>query len=168
MTAAAELAPWPTPMAGTPAQKGYNEAGNTDSGRKVVALAAWRSPAAQNGERGGQDGLERIRQGHTLNLQDQAMLAHWITPQTHDTTTRGNTNADHHYSPHDLSNQALLAASGPTPNGSPAQTEKPGQLDPDHSRWVMGYSAAHLSCAPTETPSFLKSRRNLSAPQMGA
>ena len=29
---------WPTPMAGTPAQSGYNEAGNTDSGRKTVAL----------------------------------------------------------------------------------------------------------------------------------
>ena len=29
---------WPTPMAGTPAQKGYNEAGNTDSGRKTMAL----------------------------------------------------------------------------------------------------------------------------------
>jgi hypothetical protein len=40
--------------------------------------------------------------------------SHWITPQTHDTTTRGNTMADHHYSPHDLSNQVALA-SWPTP-----------------------------------------------------
>lgn len=128
---AASLAPWPTPMAGTPAQKGYNEAGNNDSSRKVVALAGWRSPAAQNGDRGGQDGLERIRAGHTLNLQDQA----------------------------------LLAASGPPPNGSPAPMERPGQLDPDHSRWVMGYETEHLSCAPTETPSFLRSQQNLSAPQ---
>lgn len=29
---------WPTPMAGTPAQKGYNEAGNTDAGRKTAYL----------------------------------------------------------------------------------------------------------------------------------
>lgn len=29
---------WPTPMAGTPAQKGYNEAGNNDSSRKTVEL----------------------------------------------------------------------------------------------------------------------------------
>jgi hypothetical protein len=29
---------WPTPMAGTPAQRGYNEAGNNDSSRKTVAL----------------------------------------------------------------------------------------------------------------------------------
>ena len=35
---AARLTGWPTPMAGTPKQKGYNEAGNTDSGRKTCAL----------------------------------------------------------------------------------------------------------------------------------
>lgn len=40
--------------------------------------------------------------------------SHWITPQTHDVTTRGNTEADHHYSPHDLSNMALLSG-WPTP-----------------------------------------------------
>lgn len=33
------LASWPTPMAGTPAQNGNNEAGNNDSSRKIVALA---------------------------------------------------------------------------------------------------------------------------------
>jgi hypothetical protein len=36
---------WPTPMAGTPAQNGNNEAGNNDSSRKTVALAAgWPTP----------------------------------------------------------------------------------------------------------------------------
>jgi len=35
---AARLAAWPTPMAGTPAQKGYNEAGKNDYSRKVVDL----------------------------------------------------------------------------------------------------------------------------------
>jgi hypothetical protein len=44
---------WPTPMAGTPAQKGYNEAGNNDSSRKTVALAGWCSPMAEDGRRGG-------------------------------------------------------------------------------------------------------------------
>ena len=41
--------------------------------------------------------------------------APWITPQTHDTTVRGNVMADHHYSPHDLSNQALLSGGWITP-----------------------------------------------------
>lgn len=53
----AQLAAWPTPMAGTPAQKGYNEAGNTDSSRRTVALATG-SPAQT--ESGGQ-----LRAGHS-------------------------------------------------------------------------------------------------------
>lgn len=44
----ATLASWSTPMAGTLAQNGYNEAGNTDSGRKTVELAAWPTPAVDN------------------------------------------------------------------------------------------------------------------------
>lgn len=49
----ARLAPWPTPMAGTPARHGYNEAGNTDSGRKTVALV---SPRATPTSRDHKDG----------------------------------------------------------------------------------------------------------------
>ena len=36
----AKTASWPTPMAGTPAQNGNNEAGNNDSSRKTVALVS--------------------------------------------------------------------------------------------------------------------------------
>jgi hypothetical protein len=39
ITDAAVLSGWPTPMAGTPAQNGNNEAGNTDSSRRTEALA---------------------------------------------------------------------------------------------------------------------------------
>jgi hypothetical protein len=38
---------WPTPMAGTPAQKGNNAAGNTDSSRKTVALVTGMSGPAR-------------------------------------------------------------------------------------------------------------------------
>ena len=48
LNAVARTAGWPTPMAGTPAQKGYNEAGNTDSSRKTVALAGWATPTSRD------------------------------------------------------------------------------------------------------------------------
>ena len=41
----ATLASWPTPMAGTPARNGNNEAGNTDSSRRTVSLALSVGPA---------------------------------------------------------------------------------------------------------------------------
>src|SRR5262245_25067383 len=47
-TSDSDYGSWPTPMAGTPAQNGYNEAGNNDSSRKTVALASWPTPVAND------------------------------------------------------------------------------------------------------------------------
>ena len=53
----------------------------------------------------------------------------------------------------------LPRVAGLTVIGSPAATEKPGQLNPAHSRWLMGYPAEWDVCAPTATPSSRKSRK---------
>jgi hypothetical protein len=54
----------------------------------------------------------------------------WPSPQKHDVTTRGNTEADCHYYPHDLSNAVELASwpSPCTPNGG--RSMDPERMDP--------------------------------------
>lgn len=75
---------WPTPMAGTPAQNGNNEAGNTDSSRKIVALMThWeKTPHASDGE-GGVMEIRPEANGH-YKLRDLAHVASWKTPRATD------------------------------------------------------------------------------------
>lgn len=178
-------------MAGTPAQKGYNEAGNTDSSRKTVALAGWPTPTAQenagdlekkaarraknkakwkgitgNGfgyslaeaamtfaawatpaARDWKSSASNLHGQNARPLNEQARLASWATPCRQDGPNGGpNQGTDR------LPGAAQLAASGQTPNGSHAAMAKPGQLNPEHSRWLMGLPAAWPFCAPERRP----------------
>lgn len=66
---------WPTPMAGTPAQKGNNAAGNSDFSRRTMELAeTWATPNAHDGHRPGADVTSTQRR----NLNREA--ANWPTP----------------------------------------------------------------------------------------
>jgi len=138
----AYLAGWPTLMAGTPAQNGNNAAGNNDSSRKTVALAGWPTTAASDGSGGkgfrpGVSMTGRMPDGSkvTMDLSAAAKLAFSECPQP-----------------------ARLTASGDLLTGSDAQMASGGQLNPAHSRWLMGYPAAWDACAPMATPSSRKSR----------
>jgi hypothetical protein len=145
-----KLASWPTPMAGTPAQKGYNEAGNTDSSRKMVELASWQTPKAKTGK------YQYANGDHdkpVLNLEGQADLAAWPTPNAMEggQTSRSGERKDEMLmggmvqpSPE---GPARLTASGVMLTGSDAETIVGGQLNPALPRWLQALPAAWCQAA---------------------
>ena len=144
----------------------------TPAGRLVSRLAAsgrrtldkdcgsWPTP---NTMVGGQTSRGGKRKGELLICGLIAGLTNWATPTTRDykdgaclaQITGGVVQVNSL-----LGRQVLLTDSGKQQIGSPAATEKPGQLNPAHSRWLMGYPPEWDACAPTATPSSRKSRKS--------
>lgn len=179
----AYLAGWPTPMAGTPAQNGNNPAGNNDSSRKTVALCSgWPTPRAADGEKNMRtiDGAmsEIERKGSPQDLCMASVLAGWGTPTASEPggspeafvarkqeKVGGDavTMLSHQVRTY-LPGPARLTASGEMLTGSSAGMESGGQLNPAHSRWLMGLPPEWDACAPMETLSTLKRRASLLTP----
>jgi hypothetical protein len=159
-----DLAGWATT---TRDHKGAMNPGNelTHNARPLneqARLAApWATPNATDCESAGGP------QQTSLTNQATGRYASWATPQVHDSSgpktpeqvekIRARCKAEGKGSPgfSNLNEQA----SGTHRTGSPAETASPGQLNPAHSRWLMGLPPEWDACAPTATRSSPRLRR---------
>lgn len=124
----------------------------------TVQLSSWPTTDAAVGnltdsswqERRAAAAAKHGNNGFGLTLGQAATLASWPTASARDwkgaTHERWGTNAR-------PLNEVARLASGPLATGSPAPTEKSGQLNPAFSLWLMGYDpAAWLLAAPSDKP----------------
>lgn len=153
----------------------------------VAVLAGWTTPSATDGTRGGSgitDGmsgssltqLSKMAGWATPNTMDSLPLrSKEAMIRMHQTTRKNRSfpcNLREQVSPEMI--EAVMEAKGevlpkPTPmrltvsgqmlTGSSAEMESGGQLDPSHSRWLMGLPPEWDDSAPTATPSQRKSRK---------
>jgi hypothetical protein len=175
----AEKSSWPTPMAGTPAQNGNNEAGNNDSSRKTVSLAPWPTPTEGDRKASGSRNTPQSKAHSGVSLTDAAMAAAWPTPQVDSFRSRSGDRKNEM----GLDQLARSTAAWPSPkannatgagtrgdgadlqtvaigagrSSSHAQTENKGQLNPRFSGWMMGYPIEWDMCAPVKVSSSRRS-----------
>jgi len=121
---------------------------------EVAILATWPTPQSRDGAHSRSGQPERTG-GQRRNLDDYATLASWVSPtaRDHQRGVKPPRPTDTGIPP---SQQVGMIATG-----FPASTEKRGQLNPAHSRWLMGYPAAWDACAPMATRSRRKSPPSL-------
>jgi hypothetical protein len=157
---AAKLSSWPAPTAAL-ADKGVRstEGGIREAMRShgpdlaaMACLASWPAPMAGTPAQNGNN-----EAGNNDSSRKTVELASWIAPQAADANGSG---INQHTS--SLCQQARRTVSGLMLIGSAAQMGSGGQLNPAHSRWLMGLPPVWDACGVTAMQSLPSKRRRLS------
>lgn len=137
---------------------------NTKTGRVLQSnlateakmLTSWPTPHTNSSTGAGTGGREG-----GVNLQT---VASWATPVSRDLKDGDEKSCRAVPENCLLGRQVHATAFGETPYGSPAETEKRGQLNPALSRWLMGLPVIWDLCALRVTPT-IRTRNVLSMPR---
>jgi hypothetical protein len=134
-TSASDCSSWPTPTV-KDANRGATDSRVLETGRplnEIAALAGWPTPtgpAHHDSEKSA--GRARPRKGYGIEERGGGKKGEQLNNQ--------------------------VVHSGPTLIGSPVETEERGQLNPAHSRWLMGLPPVFCDCAVTAIRSMRKLR----------
>jgi hypothetical protein len=155
-----------------PGRPGRTVSGNL---REVVTLTSWPTPKTRDNKGGYPGGRMRNGKISTDTLDVAAQLASWPTPMEHEarlgfqnrmTGAKGSQKSLTTVVVESLAPDNDPRLSGQTQTGSPAATEKPGQLNPAHSRWLMGLPNVWDDCGVTAMQSLRRSPRSSSKPTL--